>query len=249
MTAVHVVGSRREAGWLIAEQIGELVRRVPKINLGLATGSSTETVYTELDRQGVDLGKARGFALDEYIGLPEAHPQSYRSVLTRMVVDTLGLPASRLMLPDADRPELFDRVIDRWGGVDLQLLGIGSEGHIGFNEAGSSLGSRTRAVTLAESTRRDNARFFESVDKVPRLAVTQGVGTILRARRLVLLAFGASKAAAVAAALEGPITARVPASALQLHPDVTVVLDRLAAGGLQFVGRQPSTASTFPCRL
>lgn len=249
MTAVHVVGSRREAGWLIAEQIGELVRRVPKINLGLATGSSIETVYTELDRQGVDLGKARGFALDEYIGLPEAHPQSYRSVLTRMVVDTLGLPASRLMLPDADHPELFDRVIDRWGGVDLQLLGIGSEGHIGFNEAGSSLGSRTRAVTLAESTRRDNARFFESVEKVPRLAVTQGVGTILRARRLVLLAFGASKAEAVAAALEGPITARVPASALQLHPDVTVVLDRLAAGGLQFVGRQPSTASTFPRRL
>jgi glucosamine-6-phosphate deaminase len=207
--------------------------------LGLATGSSVELVYEELAalvsadpvlRAGIR--RARGFALDEYVGLPAGDPNSYRATLEREVATPLGLPLDRLHVPPVAGTEdlsAYDRQVSAAGGVGVQLLGIGGNGHIGFNEPGSPLDARTRLITLEERTRQDNARFFTSLDQVPTQAVTQGIGTILRARRLVLLAFGKQKAEALAAALAGPVTPRVPASALQHHPDVIVLADSDAA--------------------
>ncbi len=176
--------------------------------------------------------RARGFALDEYVGLPAGDPNSYLATLRREVAIPAGLPLDRLHVPAASvagDPGLYDAQISDAGGVDVQLLGIGGNGHIGFNEPGSPLDGGTRLITLDERTRRDNARFFASLAQVPTQAVTQGIGTILRARRLVLLAFGRQKAQALAAALAGPVTPRLPASALQRHPDVLVLADADAA--------------------
>lgn len=181
----------------------------------------------------------RGFALDEYVGLPPEHPESYRSVITREVVEALGLTPSLVRVPTDEGPieragENYERAIVEAGGVDLQVLGIGSTGHIGFNEPGSSFASLTRVKTLTQQTRLDNARFFDSLDQVPTHCVTQGLGTILRARHLILLAFGAKKAAALAGAVEGPLTASLPGSAIQLHPRVTVIVDEAAAAELAY---------------
>ena len=192
-----------------------------------------------LAARGLDLSRVRGFALDEYVGLPAGHPQSYRAVIDREVVEPLGLTSSLVRVPgdDGDLPtagERYEEAIDAAGGVDLQVLGIGSTGHIGFNEPGSSFASLTRVKTLTEQTRRDNARFFESEEEVPMHCITQGLGTILRARHLVLLAFGAGKADAIAGAVEGPVTASLPGSAVQLHRNVTVIVDEAAASALRF---------------
>jgi glucosamine-6-phosphate deaminase len=180
----------------------------------------------------------RGFALDEYVGLPVGHPESYRAVITREVVVPLGLTPSLVRVPGDDggllegAGERYEADIVAAGGVDLQILGIGRTGHIGFNEPGSSFGSLTRVKTLTAQTRVDNARFFDSPEEVPTHCLTQGLGTILRARHLVLLAFGVGKAAAVAAAVEGPVSASAPGSAIQLHPHVTVIIDEAAASEL-----------------
>ncbi|WP_141847356.1 glucosamine-6-phosphate deaminase [Humibacillus xanthopallidus] len=213
--------------------------------IGLATGSSPVGLYTVLagavEAGEVDFGRARGFALDEYVGLPPRHPESYREVLLREVCGPLGLPPERLHVPDGsgDSEEAlaagaadYERRIAEAGGVDVQILGIGANGHLGFNEPGSALTSRTRVKRLSERTRGDNARFFDSLDAVPTHCVTQGLGTVLDARRLVLVASGAGKAAAVAAAVEGPLSASCPASVLQWHADAVVVLDEAAAVGL-----------------
>jgi glucosamine-6-phosphate deaminase len=180
-----------------------------------------------------------GFALDEYVGLEPGHPESYRAVITREVVEPLGLTPSLVHVPADSGPietagEDYERAIDAAGGIDLQVLGIGRTGHVGFNEPGSSFASRTRVKTLTEQTRRDNARFFSSLEEVPTHCVTQGLGTILRARQLVLLAFGEAKADAVAGAVEGPITSSLPGSVIQLHPRVTVIVDEAAASGLAY---------------
>lgn len=224
------------------------LRRRPGRNpvLGLATGSSPLGLYHELGRFSrsgdLDLSGASGFALDEYVGLPSGRPQSYRQVLLAEVCAVTGLPPSRLHVPDASATQLtaleraaaaYEGEIRAAGGVDVQVLGIGANGHLGFNEPGSSLASRTRVKRLAERTRRDNARFFERLEDVPTHCITQGLGTIVEARRLVLVATGAGKASAVAAALEGPLTASCPASVLQWHPDAVVVLDDAAASGLR----------------
>ena len=219
-------------------------RRAPV--LGLATGSSPLGLYRELGRAAeegrVDFGEAYGVALDEYVGLPPGHPEGYRQVLLREVCGTLGLPPERLSVPDGsgrDVPALmaaaraFEERIADLGGVDVQVLGIGANGHLGFNEPGSALTSRTRVKRLSERTRRDNARFFGQPEDVPTHCLTQGLGTILDARRLVLVATGDTKADAVAAALEGPLTASVPASVLQWHPNTVVCLDEAAASGLR----------------
>jgi glucosamine-6-phosphate deaminase len=226
---VVIVGGPGEAGELVGGAIAALVAGKPGAVLGLATGTSPLAVYRDLAGRhaagGLSLGGASAFLLDEYVGLPAGHRQSYRSFIARELeahVDDL------LAACDAYEAALRDA-----GGVDIQLLGIGSDGHIGFNEPGSSLASRTRIKTLTDQTRRDNARFFASLDEVPRHVVTQGVGTILEARHLALLAFGAAKGAAVAAAVEGPVTAMVPGSALQLHPHATVVVDHAAAARLR----------------
>ncbi|WP_411700052.1 glucosamine-6-phosphate deaminase [Conyzicola sp.] len=235
MAEVVIVASADEAGSIAAAAIAAVVASRPDAVLGLATGSTPLTTWAALATRGLDLSRVRGFALDEYVGLPAGHPESYRAVITREVVEPLGLTPALVRVPGDDGEALpgagerYERDIRAAGGVDLQVLGIGRTGHIGFNEPGSSLASLTRVKTLAEQTRADNARFFASVDDVPTHCITQGLGTILRARHLVLLAFGAAKAQAVAAALEGPVSASTPGSVVQLHPKVTVIVDEPAA--------------------
>ena len=239
MAEVVIVDSAEAAGEIAADAIEQLVRANPEAVLGLATGSTPLTTWRALGARGLDLSRVRGFALDEYVGLPAGHPQSYRAVITREVVEPLGLTPSLVRVPADQGPietagDDYEAALVAAGGVDLQILGIGRTGHIGFNEPGSSFASLTRVKTLTEQTRRDNARFFESPEQVPMHCVTQGLGTILRARHLVLLAFGAAKARALAGAVEGPLTASLPGSAVQLHPRVTVIVDEAAAAELKF---------------
>jgi glucosamine-6-phosphate deaminase len=240
---VVIVDGQEAAGELVGSTIAALLDRRPGAVLGLATGSSPLPVYADLIHRHkageLSVARARASLLDEYVGLPPGHPMSYRAFIAREVEAGLDFADGTVAGPDVHAADLvaacgaYEAAIADAGGVDLQLLGIGGDGHIAFNEPGSSLGSRTRLKTLTSQTRRDNARFFGSLDEVPRHVVTQGVGTILEARHLVLLAFGTAKAAAVAAAVEGPITAMAPASALQLHPHVTVVVDDAASSELR----------------
>ncbi|CAL9555564.1 glucosamine-6-phosphate deaminase [Streptomyces sp. enrichment culture] len=241
---VVIVPDAAAGGELIAEAMAQLLRRKPDALLGVATGSTPLPIYQALTakvRSGaVDASRARIAQLDEYVGLPADHPESYRSVLRREVLEPLGIPMESFMGPDGTAEdvqaacEAYDRALAGAGGVDLQLLGIGTDGHIGFNEPCSSLASRTRIKTLTEQTRVDNARFFDGdIAQVPHHVITQGIGTILEARHLVLLATGEGKADAVAATVEGPVAAVCPASALQLHPHATVVVDEAAASKLK----------------
>lgn len=240
MAEIVIVESRQAAGALVADQIAALIAARPDAVLGLATGSTPLPVYEALRPRlaDADLSRVRGFALDEYVGIDPTHPESYRAVITREVVEPLGLNPALIHTPDGALETIthagddYERAITAAGGVDLQILGIGTSGHIGFNEPGSSFASRTRVKTLLQQTRRDNARFFDSIDSVPTHCITQGLGTILAARHLFLLAFGESKAAAVAGAVEGPVTSSLPGSAIQLHPHVTVVVDEAAASSL-----------------
>jgi len=239
MAEVVILDSREAAGELGAEFVARLVAREPDAVLGLATGSTPLPLWRALAARALDLSRVRGFALDEYIGLPPGHPESYRAVITREVVEPLGLTPSLVHVPGDDggpvegAGERYEAAIAAAGGVDLQVLGIGRTGHIGFNEPGSSLASATRVKTLTEQTRIDNARFFHSLDEVPRHCLTQGLGTILRARHLLLFAFGEAKAGAIAGAVEGPVSSSLPGSAIQLHPLVTVVVDEAAASQLE----------------
>jgi glucosamine-6-phosphate deaminase len=231
----------QDCGETVADIVDRAVRR-GETTLGLATGSSPLSVYRELIRRhrqdGLTFAGAQAFLLDEYVGLPPSDPQSYAHVIRAAFTDHVDIDPARVHGPDGvaddivDAAAQYDALIAESGPVDVQLLGIGANGHIGFNEPGSSLGSRTRVATLTEQTRRDNARFFSSVDDVPRHVITQGLGTIAAARHLVLIATGSHKAAAVAAAAEGAVTASCPASVLQLHPRVTMVVDEAAASQL-----------------
>lgn len=250
---VVIVESRKAGGRLVADAIAALLARDDRPVLGLATGSSPEPVYDELARRpDLSFASARAFLLDEYVGLPGGHPESYRAVIQRQVVDRLDLPADAVRGPDGGAADLqqacdeYDAAV-RAAGVGLQLLGVGTDGHVGFNEPGSSLGSRTRIKTLTGQTRRDNARFFgDDVDAVPRHVLTQGIGTILAAHHLVLLAWGEGKADAVAGLVEGPLTAMLPASALQLHPHATVVVDDPAAARLRLADYYRETFAAKP---
>lgn len=241
MAEVVIVPSPADAGALVADEVVRLIAARPDAVLGLATGSTPLPVYEALRPRlaGTDVSRVRGFALDEYVGIDPRHPQSYRSVITTEVVEPLGLDPERIHTPNGDLASIahagedYERAIADAGGIDLQILGIGTSGHIGFNEPGSSFASRTRVKTLIEQTRRDNARFFDAIDDVPMHCITQGLGTILSARHLFLLAFGEGKAAAVAGAVEGPVTSSLPGSAIQLHPHVTVVVDEAAASRLE----------------
>ncbi|MEN8651008.1 glucosamine-6-phosphate deaminase [Streptomyces sp. 21So2-11] len=240
---VVIVPDAKAGGELIAEAMAGLLSRKPDALLGVATGSTPLPIYQALTAKvragAVDASRARICQLDEYVGLPTGHPESYRSVVLREVVEPLGLTNASFMGPDGAAEdvqaacEAYERTLAAAGGVDLQILGIGTDGHIGFNEPCSSLASRTRIKTLTRQTRQDNARFFDSPDEVPHHVITQGIGTILEARHLVLLATGAGKAEAVAQTVEGPVSALVPASALQLHPHATVVIDEAAAAQLK----------------
>ncbi len=243
---VIVAKNAEELGSIVANVIVQLLGRMERPTLGLATGSSPQPVYDELVRRhragAISFANTTACLLDEYLDLPPEHPQLYRTFIRRVFVDQIDLPLEQLLGPDVsgNQPETcsarYEAALKGAGGVDLQVLGIGSDGHIGFNEPSSSLASRTRVKTLTRQTREDNARFFGGeVDAVPKHAVTQGIGTILEARHLVLVARGAGKAKAIAQAIEGPLTAMVPASALQLHPHATVVIDPEAASGLQLL--------------
>ncbi|MBT1665153.1 glucosamine-6-phosphate deaminase [Curtobacterium flaccumfaciens] len=245
-----------EVGRVAAAKIASVVAKKPSAVIGLATGSSPQGIYTDLQRRvqagEISFAEARGFALDEYVGIPLEHPESYAAVIARDVVAPLGFDASRVRVPDGRAADLefaakeYDAAISAAGGIDVQILGIGANGHIGFNEPTSSFASRTRIKTLAPSTRDANARFFDSPEQVPTHCMTQGLGTILEARELVLVAQGASKAAAVAAAIEGPLSSFVPGSALQLHEHATVVVDEEAAAGLQLADYYRYTYANKP---
>jgi glucosamine-6-phosphate deaminase len=243
-------------GRLAAAKVAAVVHRRPGAVLGLATGSSPADIYAELAGRVADgaleLSGVTCFSLDEYVGLPADHPQSYAAVLRRTVVEPLGLDPARVHVPDGRAADLekaageYEDAIAAAGGVDVQILGIGANGHIGFNEPTSSFASRTRIKTLAPRTRADNARFFASPDEVPTHCVTQGLGTILEARELVLVAQGESKAAAVAAAVEGPLSSMCPASALQLHPRASVLVDEAAGSRLKLAAYYRHTYALKP---
>lgn len=232
---------------LVADEVQSLLADRPDAVLGLATGSSPLAVYDELVRRyeagAVSLARARAFMLDEYVGLPDDHPERYRNVIEREFAGRVDLPAGAVQGPDGNAEDLpaacaaYEAAIAAAGGIDLQLLGIGSDGHIAFNEPGSSLASRTRIKTLTSQTRRDNARFFGGdVEAVPRHCLTQGLATIMSARHLVLVATGAGKAEAVHHLVEGPVSAMWPATIMQHHPRATVLVDDAAASRLQLAG-------------
>ncbi len=243
MAEVVVVRDAEAGGELAADAIVRLLQRTPEATLGFATGSTPLSTYKSLARrvaiERLNVSEVRGFALDEYVGLPGGHPQSYRSVIDREVVGRLGLTPALVQVPNGELERIehagreYEAAIVDAGGIDLQILGIGRTGHLGFNEPGSSFAGQTRVKTLTEETRADNARFFDSPDLVPVHCITQGIGTILRAQHLILLAFGEAKAQAIAAAVEGPLSSAAPGSAIQLHPHATVVVDEAAGSQLQ----------------
>jgi len=222
-----------------AEIVIELLREKPDAVLGLPTGGTPVGFYNALVSSGVSLARARTFNLDEYIGLPRTHPESYYSFMKRMLYDRTDLRPQNCHIPDGNAPDpeaecrRYEEAIRAAGGLDILVLGIGHNGHIGFNEPGSPWDGRTRVVDLEERTREANARFFSSIDEVPRQAITMGIGTILEARRLLLLASGSGKAPIIQRLVEGEPSPEVPASALHFHPDATVLLDAEAAALLK----------------
>ncbi|QAY70409.1 glucosamine-6-phosphate deaminase [Xylanimonas protaetiae] len=239
-----VIAPAEELALLAAGHVDALLRRRPDAVIGLATGSSPLKVYDELARRhaedGLSFARARGFMLDEYVGLPADHPERYRTVIEKEIASRVGWAPEQVQGPDGLADDLpaacaaYEAAIAAAGGVDVQILGIGTDGHIAFNEPGSSLASRTRIKTLTRQTREDNARFFGGdVAKVPTHCLTQGLGTIMDARHLVLLATGRQKAEAVHQLVEGPVSAMWPATIMQMHPHATVLIDDAAAGRLQ----------------
>ncbi len=226
-----------------AAVVAETVNNKPNAVLGLATGSTPLGLYKELIRmhreEGLDFSHVTTFNLDEYVGLSPDHDQSYHYFMDENFFKHVNVPPENVHVPSGTTQnyrafcEWYEDRIDECGGIDVQVLGIGSDGHIAFNEPGSSLGSRTRIKTLAKQTIEDNARFFESKEDVPIYAITMGVGTILEADKLLLLANGANKAAAIGAAVEGPVSVACTASALQLHPDSVIMIDQKAAENLK----------------
>ena len=233
-----IVTDAQQAAVRAAGLYVDLLRRKPDAVLGLATGSTPLGLYARLAalyRAGeLSFRRATSFNLDEYVGLPATHDQSYRYFMEHNLFSHVDLPAERTHVPsglDVSDAALagYDAAIEAAGGIDLQLLGLGGNGHIGFNEPGTPFGLGTHVVELTARTRQDNARFFASLDEVPTHAATMGVKTVMHARAILLLAFGSAKAEAVRAALSGPVTEAVPASVLQLHPDVTVFCDEEAA--------------------
>ena len=240
-----IIQDNPASGSIIAARIiAKLVRAKPDCVLGLATGSTPIATYRELVRMhredALDFSRVTTFNLDEYVGLPHEHPQSYHAFMDEHLFAHINVQRRNIHIPDgmvADIPAecaSYEAAIAAAGGVDLQLLGIGTDGHIGFNEPTSSLASRTRIKTLTEQTRADNARFFDGdLSRVPFHCITMGVGSIMACRQVLMLAFGANKAAALAEAVEGPVTSMNPASVLQMHPVAKCIMDEPAAAKLK----------------
>jgi len=226
-----------------AKEIASVLNAKPDAVLGMATGSTPLGVYSELVRMhredGLDFSQVTTFNLDEYVGLPVTHEQSYHYFMHENFFKHVNIPPQNIYIPSGTTDnyeafcQWFEHRIKEVGGIDVQILGIGSDGHIAFNEPTSSLGSRTRIKTLAKQTIDDNARFFDDPGDVPIYAITMGVGTIMEARKIILLANGKNKAGAIAAAVEGPVTSMITASALQMHPEVLIFLDKDASGELK----------------
>ncbi len=242
---VIIQPDEQAAAALVARIIARALRANPHLVLGLATGRTMEAVYQTLvamhRRDGLDFSLCHTFNLDEYVGLRPDHPGSYRHYMNRHLFRRVNIDLRDTHLPDGRARDLeaecnrYEELIRRSGGIDLQLLGIGQDGHIGFNEPLSALRSRTRVKQLTPTTIRQNAALFGGARRVPRRAMTMGVGTILECRECLLLATGAEKADIVAKAVEGPITAMISATALQLHPQCRVIVDEAAAGMLRGV--------------
>ena len=226
-----------------AQFIANVVNTKPNAVLGMATGSSPLGLYKELVRmhteEGLDFSQVTTFNLDEYVGLPVTHDQSYHYFMHENFFKHVNIPTPNIHIPSGTTQnyrafcDWYENRFKECGGIDVQILGIGSDGHIAFNEPTSSLSSRTRLKTLARPTIEDNARFFDKIEDVPIYAITMGVGTILEARTLVLVANGANKADAIAKMIEGPVSSMITASALQLHADSHVFVDEEAASELQ----------------
>lgn len=235
---VFIAADAAEAADKAADIVENVVRSRPRPRLGMATGSTMVGVYQSLvDRcqaGGLSFAETSIYLLDEYVGLDSGHPQAFRNVIRAGLADLVDLRDGAVFGPDGSPPDLeteaqrYEQQVTE-ARIDIQLLGIGSNGHIAFNEPGTSFDGVSSVVTLSEETRRDNARFFASIDDVPRQAITQGIGTILQARKVLLIALGTRKSRPVRDALEGPLSKETPASAIQLHQDVSVVLDRGAA--------------------
>ena len=254
---VVILHDAKEIGVVAADSIGALLDRKPAAVLGLATGSSPMAIYDELaarcDAGLISFRQARGLTLDEYVGLPVDHPQRYRNVIDTAFASRVDFAPGTVHGPDGLATDIpaacaaYESAIREAGGVDLQILGIGTDGHIAFNEPGSSLASRTRIKTLTRQTRIDNARFFGGdVESVPTHCLTQGLATIMEARHVILVATGRRKAEAVHHLVEGPVSAMWPASILQHHPHVTVLLDDAAARRLQLVDYYRETYLSKP---
>ncbi len=227
------------ASELAARFICKFIRQKPDAVLGLATGSTPLLLYKELcrsnQRERLDFSRVQTFNVDEYVGLPPEHPCSYRHYMEEKLFRHISIPAANTHMPDGQADDIeagcdaYERRIQAAGGIDLQVLGIGSDGHIGYNDPVSSLGSRTRVKTLTKEKREEQAYAFGSLQEVPMYVVTMGITTIMESRQIVLLAFGAQKAEAIVHMVEGPVTSLVPASILQMHPRVKLFLDEGAA--------------------
>jgi len=231
-----------EASIIGARAVAAQIRRKPDSVLGLATGRTPQKLYAELIRmhreEGLDFSKVTTFNLDEYIGLPPKHDQSYRYFMQQELFDHINIPLERTNMPNGMVADLqgecleYEERIKAAGGIDLQVLGLGSNGHIGFNEPTGSLNSRTWIKILSENTIRDNSAMFERIEDVPHYCITMGIGTIMDARHCLVLAFGAKKARAVHAMVEGPMTALWPCTRLQMHPRTTVLTDTASSARL-----------------
>lgn len=254
---VVVVPTPEDAVPIVADAYTRLLTRKPDAVLGLATGSTPLGVYGELIRrhreQGLSFAAAQAFNLDEYVGLPAGHPELYRTFIEREFTSHVDFADGAVHGPDGLADDLtraaadYERQIADAGGIDLQILGIGADGHLAFNMPMSSLASRTRLKTLTTKTRTDNARFFGGdITQVPRHCLTQGLGTIMESRHAVMLGFGKHKAQAVAECVEGAVSSRWPASILQMHPHATVVVDEDAASQLRFTGYYVDTFAGKP---
>jgi len=240
---VIIKSTYEEMSKAAAQKVARLLNTKPDAVLGMATGSTPLGLYQELVRmhreEGLDFSQVTTFNLDEYVGLRPDHPQSYHYFMHENFFQHVNVPKQHIYIPSGNTSNYrafcswYEQRIEECGGIDLQILGIGSDGHVAFNEPGSSLSSRTRLKTLAKQTIDDNARFFEQRADVPVYSITMGVGTILEADQLILLANGENKAEAVAKAVEGPVTSMVTASALQLHPSAKIYLDDEAASQLE----------------
>jgi glucosamine-6-phosphate deaminase len=254
---VIILENTAEIGRVAADAIEALLIRKPDAVLGLATGSSPLSIYDELVARHaagrLSFARARGFTLDEYVGLPPDHPERYRHVIDTVFASRVDFAPGAVAGPDGLADDLpaacarYEEAIAAAGGIDVQILGIGTDGHIGFNEPGSSLASRTRIKTLTRQTRMDNARFFGGdIDAVPTHCLTQGLGTIMGARHVILVATGRSKAEAVHHLAEGAVTAMWPASILQHHRHATVLVDDAAAQRLQLADYYRETYRSKP---